>query len=399
MPYDVVIIGAGPAGAQCARDLSTANIKILLLEKNKDFHTNNYSSGGAPLSMMKDYDLPDSIVGSFWDTLQIATSNDSHTWKSPSLEGVVCDFMKLRQFLALEAEKRQTEIRLHTTYLQHENRDNSIAVHIKNLDTQKTETIETKVLVDATGVERKVLMQGVPDHAKTIAATGIEHLIESSSTDYQKYAGSLNFYFGHRWMPQGYAWIFPMEPNLLKIGIIRYFPHDKYMPYETSYTFYLNKFIEEQLSMPPLNVLDKHGKTLYYLKGQKDIRYSGRVISIGDAISTLNPLACEGIRHALFSGKAASKHILEFLSGNKQAFHYYDKDMKKYFGFKWLASELLTNQIYQQKNDKKYDQMLETFKKFTMQEMLAFSFDYKLSKMFKLFFNYTCRNFKLYNKS
>lgn len=392
--YDAIIVGSGPAGGQCARDLSRENKKVLLLEKSKSFHTNNYSSGGAPLSMMKQFMLPESILGTYWNTLMIATSNDAHAWSDAHPSGVVCDFRKLREFLADEAQKHYAELRLHSAYLSHENQEGSTLVEIQNLDTHEKEVVKTKVLVDATGVERKVLMGGGFEKKGAVAATGIEYLIESSPEDYRKYGKALNFYFGHRWMPQGYAWIFPMEENRLKVGIIRYFPQEKIVPYENSYPFYLDKFVNETLSAPPKQILDRHGKTLYYMKGQKDIRFEGNVIAIGDAISTLNPMACEGIRHALVSGKTAAKYILEYLDGEKFAFAGYEKEMDRYFGLKWFFSEVMMNRIYKQKEDIRFDQMLETFKSFTMKEMLDFSFDYKFSKMFKLLTKYGLNLFR-----
>lgn len=386
--FDVVIIGAGPAGCQCARELSAANKKVLVIEKSKDFHTNNFSSGGAPMSMMRDFLLPDSIVGTHWNSLMIATSNDQHTWKGKNFSGVVCDFMKLRTFLIDEAKKFRTELRLYTTYIGHEKKQNNVTrIYLKNLDTHKDEIVETKVLVDATGVERKVLMDGdLPDKG-TITATGIEYLMEVPAEDYQKYQKQLNFYFGLRWMPQGYAWIFPMEKNLVKVGVIRYFPHEKIVPYENSYHHYLDLFIQRHLT-PPFKILDKHGKTLFYLTGQKDLKSKDNVIAIGDAISTLNPLACEGIRHALFSGKIAAKHILDYLGETASSFKEYEKEIKRYCGYRWKISEALMNAIYKQKNDKNYDSMLQTFKSFTMDEILDFSFNYKLTKILKLYFHY-----------
>ncbi|HYQ93017.1 MAG TPA: FAD-dependent oxidoreductase, partial [Candidatus Competibacteraceae bacterium] len=61
--FDVVIIGAGPAGGQCARTLAGASRKILLVEQHKDFYQNNYSSAGILLETLKRYDLPDAVVG------------------------------------------------------------------------------------------------------------------------------------------------------------------------------------------------------------------------------------------------------------------------------------------------------------------------------------------------
>ena len=93
--FDVVIIGAGPAGGQCARQLSKAGISTLLIERYKDFSVNSFSSAGTPNETLEKYNLPVSIVGSFWTQLKIITSNQSGVWTSESVQGSVLDFEKL----------------------------------------------------------------------------------------------------------------------------------------------------------------------------------------------------------------------------------------------------------------------------------------------------------------
>ena len=58
--YDVVIIGAGPAGLKCAEILAKNNKKVLVLEKNKNIGK-KVCAGGLT---MKDFELgiPDKII-------------------------------------------------------------------------------------------------------------------------------------------------------------------------------------------------------------------------------------------------------------------------------------------------------------------------------------------------
>jgi len=34
--FDVIIVGAGPAGLECARQFEDSSLSVLLIEKNKD---------------------------------------------------------------------------------------------------------------------------------------------------------------------------------------------------------------------------------------------------------------------------------------------------------------------------------------------------------------------------
>jgi digeranylgeranylglycerophospholipid reductase len=385
--YDAVIVGAGPAGGQCARLLAKEKKKVLILEKAKDFNVNNYSSGGAPLSIMKTYQLPETIISTYWNKLNLHSSFDSQSWTSSNSRGVVLDFKKLRQFLTDEALENGAEIRLNCSYLHHSSRKDFTLVHLKENDQQTTETLQTRVLIDATGSERNVLAQKTYDKSQALAATGIEYHIEVSSNMYQHYAHALSFFLGNQWMPQGYAWIFPISQNLLKIGVIRYFLHEQIVPHDPSLRHYLEQMIQKNFGLENVLIQAKHGKTLYYTYHQTDLHHRENVIAIGDAISTLNPLASEGIRHAMASADIASKCVLNYLDKNEN-FNFYPKKMRHYYGKKWVLSEALMQRIYREPNDQKLDLILQTFKKFSFQDLLDLAFEYHSLKALKFYIHY-----------
>lgn len=386
--YDVVVIGAGPAGGQCARELAMKRKKVLLVEKAKDFAINNYSSGGAPAELMKDYALPQNIIGSPWHKIALYTSTICHEWRDSSYTGVVLDFMKLRSFLADEVVAYGSQVLLNHSYYSHEKKDEKTYVHLRDVYNNDIKIVQTQVLVDATGTERKVLQQGSFDKKKAIAATGIEYLIEVDKDQYHRYAQTLSFFLGLKWMPQGYSWIFPMEENCLKIGIVRYFPHDRIVPHDSSYRVYLDHMIEKCLNKKNPTIIDTHGKTIYYVLGQKDPMCEENIVAIGDAISTLNPLASEGIRHAMYSGRICAKHILKYVHGNQKDFGGYVKEMRHYFGFRWKISEFIMNCMYREKNDRRLEIYAKAFKKLSFSEMLEFSFEYRLRVVIKFFWNF-----------
>jgi digeranylgeranylglycerophospholipid reductase len=391
--YDVVVIGAGPAGGQCARELAEKGKRVLLVEKAKDFSINNYSSGGAPAEILKEYALPSSVIGSFWNKIALYSSSQTHEWEDSSYDGIVLDFQKLRTYLAEQVIAHGSDVLLNQSYHHHhEIKNGKMLVYLRNVHDNQEKIVETNVLVDATGAERKVLLQGNLDKKKMIAATGIEYLIEVDQENYERYATTLSFFLGLKWMPQGYSWIFPMGDNKLKIGVVRYFANEHIVPHEPSYRYYLENMLEKCLNNKKINILDTHGKTLYYSLGQKDPLYEGNVIAIGDAISTLNPMASEGIRHAMFSGKSCAKCVLNHLNGHASSFANYTDEMHQYFGLRWKTSEFIMNRMYKEKNDRRLEKYCRAFNNLTFQEMLDFSFQYKLRTIFKFFWSFLVLN-------
>ena len=389
--YDVIIVGAGPAGGQCARELAQSGANVLLIDKAKDFSINNFSSAGAPNDILSNYNLPESIVATHWSKLHMHSSHNDYTWDSPTPVGVVLDFMKLRSFLSAETTKAGGQTKLGLIYVNHSHTQEHVEVTLKNTQTQKEEKYHCRVLVDATGCERQVLAKKTNKN-KAVIATGIEHLIEVPPDIYQRHSDSLCFYLGRKWMPQGYAWIFPMEENKLKVGVGRYFQNETIVPHIKSYHFYLDHLIQQTLGRSEFKTLDKHGKTLTYTYGQKDPHYDRNVIAIGDSISSVNPLAFEGIRHAMASGKIAAKHIQQHLNGSESSFSPYSRDMRKYFGWKWYICEKLMHVIYRQPDENKVDLMLKTFQNFSYPEMMELCFQYKPSLLIRFLFNYLVKS-------
>lgn len=389
--YDVLIIGAGPAGCQCARELSKEGFRVLLIDKAKDFLENNYSSGGAPLDIMSKFDLPQSVVGTYWNTLRINSTRAQAVWTSSSPLGPVLDFDKLKLFLVEEMVKNGGELLLNTLYQSHQIYSHAVEVYLKDLKTSTIYPVQASVVVDGTGVDRKVLAQHHYDKQQAIVATGIEYHVEVDPVIYEKYAKALNFFLGHHWMPQGYAWIFPMAHSSLKVGVIRYFQNKNYIPHEPSYRSYLERLLG--LCGSSYRICDKHGKTIYYTERQKDLRHQGPIIAIGDAISSINPLGWEGIRHAMHSGRFAACSIQTYLKKESKDLSSYDKLLNQYFGRKWFFSEKFMGHLFKIKRDSLIDQSVTSFSSMSHEEVMEVIFQYKFRHTIKSYFWYFLSRF------
>jgi len=383
--YDALIVGAGPAGCQCARDLSKAGFKVLLIDKAGDVFENNYSSGGAPIDIMEQFSLPDSVVGTYWNTLRIHSTKIESVWTSPSPFGPILDFDKLKTFLAADATKYGCEYRLCTQYQNHQNFSDCVEVYLKDLNNSSIFPVRASVVIDATGSERKVLAKHSYEKQQAVVATGIEYHINVKEEIYKKYSNAMNFFLGHHWMPQGYAWIFPMANPGLKVGVIRYFQNKTYVPYQPSYKIYLNRLLQ---LCEEFEIVDRHGKTIHYTEKQRDLRVQGRIIAIGDAISSINPLGWEGIRHAMQSGQFAAQSIQDYLSGKSPDLNGYNNSLNKYFGKKWFFSEKFIHHLFRAKKDAYIDQSVAAFSMMDKVQIIQVIFQYKFRHTLKSYFWY-----------
>ena len=193
--FDIVIVGAGPAGGHCARILAKSGRKVLLAEQNDNFNKNDFSSAATPLETLSQFDLPESVIGSFWHKLTIETSKVSQTWESPESLGVVLNFAKFRAFLASEAERFGGEVWLGYRYTGHSQAKGETTVEFKQLSDGQIIKVSTKVLVDATGFARAIMYEKENDKPDFLSGTGIEYLIEVEPEVYNKYSGDLIFFW------------------------------------------------------------------------------------------------------------------------------------------------------------------------------------------------------------
>ena len=268
--FDVVIIGAGPAGCQCARSLAGLGYHVLLVEQHKDFLQNNFSSAATPMVTLEQFALPDAVVGSYWQKLAIITTAAECNWQSSRPVGAVLDFAKLRQFLAHTIEVNGGVIWMSHRYISHTHVAGKTAVLIKSKEGDII-TIGTRILVDATGFSRAVIYSDKKDKPAFLRAKGIEYLLEVSDKVYQDYANTLLFFMGHKWSPKGYAWIFPMADNQLKVGAACYDETHKLIQQIKPLKKYIHSIIEDYMRLERYKVIDRHGSILEYSPGLNDI--------------------------------------------------------------------------------------------------------------------------------
>lgn len=394
--FDVVVVGAGPAGGHCARKLSQLGHRVLLIERYKDFNVNSFSSSGTPNETLAKYQIPESVVGSFWNKISIVTSNQIGTWRSSQIQGSVLDFAKLRSFLADETLSHGGELWLNCLYVSHktvaDKKGDRTRVKVRRDRTDVV--IETRLLVDATGPNRSVMYVNPKDQPELITGTGVEFLIEVDNEAYDRSANALTFFLGYKWMPKGYSWIFPMGNRRLKVGAgIINLPHE-FVKEMQPLKHYIQLIIDEHIKPNEYSIVERHGGTVRYSLGLKDKYVDGSVIAIGDAVSTINFLGGEGIRHAMESSEISVKYIDRYLKGTGQNFDGYQQEMHQVFLKSWTISEKLGLKKYLADSDRLVDRVVNYLRPLTLEDVVDILFYYKFEKASKGLASYLWRKLR-----
>ncbi len=383
--FDVVIIGAGPAGGHCGRLLAKLGYQVLLVEQHESFSENDFSSAGTPIDTLDRFNLPPDVIGSLWHKIVLVTTKIEKTWESATTLGAVLSFARLREFLAKDVKANGGDVWLGCRYISYERQGGKTIVSLKMRSHDSTIQVSTKVLVDGTGFARSVIYNKETKKPPFLSGTGIEYLIEVAPEVYKKYADSLIFFLGHKWMPKGYSWIFPMEANRLKVGAGKINIDHQVVQETQPLRRYIDLIITDHLHIEEgdYQIIDIHGSTLKYSSGLNDIYYQDNVIAIGDAVSTVNFLGGEGIRHGMYGAEIAAKHIEKYLTKERADFSEYQKEMLREFGTKWNISERLAIKKYTQDTDDLIDKAVAYLSEFKAEDVMDLLFYYKFEKISK----------------
>lgn len=397
--YDVIVIGAGPAGGQIARELSKDN-KVLLVDKFKEYYDHNFSTAGMTMKAVHEFNLPEKVIGRYWKNFAIQCSKRENRWESDEVQGAILDFAGLRKFLAEETIENGGTVLLGHQYMSKKLLDNAIEATFKKVETNESVTYRAKILVDATGPLRKVMYEHNEQQPKMMTATGLEYLIKVPQESYDRFKDDLFTFMGDKWALKGYSWICPMENRILKVGSgkLHLQPYQRETLDTTLKNINLN-IIHDYMGIDKedYEVLDIHGGPLRFSTKMEDLFYRDRVVAVGDCVSTVNPLGGEGVRYAMISASMASKYVAQFVKTGKNEFAKYEKKWKKGFAFKWRISEVVARKVYLKYSDEQISERAYFMQKnFTTDQLIDILFNFNYNRILLRTFNLL--RFKLFGK-
>jgi flavin-dependent dehydrogenase len=388
--YDVIIVGAGPAGCELARQISKTNLKVLLTDRVKDFNENNFSSAATPISFFQEFNIDESVIGSKCNKFTLGINNQQKTWNRNSPTTVVMDFAKLRKFLSDKAKARGVEIRFGLEYLEYKEIEKvDMEVVFKNVHNQQKEKLFCRVLVDATGSTRSIMDKFNNYNKVYSSAVGLEYLIETNENLGEN---NLKFLIGSKYISSGYIWQFPMGENKYKIGACCYTSYYKKRTGHDKIELkkYIEKYIHLSLNLDKsrYTVLDIHGGGAIPNLLHKDVYSYKNVLAIGDAVSSIHMLGGEGIRYSMRNAHIASKYIQSYFQGDDRSFKKYKKKARRYLRGKYLFTNLISVIIYRYLNNRLFSLVFRVASKARYDEMMNILFenDYSLKTLLKLLF-------------
>jgi len=330
--YDIIIVGAGPAGSMAAWHASLGGAKVLLLEKDRDIGLPVRCAEGVGAAGLQ------SIVEA--DSRWIANKIEGVNLISPHGKsvhlvnedfGYVLNRKIFDNFLAEKASKAGAEV-LTKAYVEellfNENGDVN-GVVFSHLG--KRQSLRAKIVMGADGVESRVgRWAGIRTQLKL---RDIETCVQFTMANVDVTPNDCDFYFSHERAPGGYIWVFPKGDGIANIGIGI---SGEYAQYKSPLR-YLEEFVQEHF--PKASVLTTTIGGVPVAPTNKQIVKNGLML-IGDAAHQANPISGGGIVPAMVAGKLAGQVAAEAVQTGDVS----ESFLKKYER-QWYKSEGNTHKI------------------------------------------------------
>ncbi|MDR4490924.1 MAG: NAD(P)/FAD-dependent oxidoreductase [Candidatus Nitrosocosmicus sp.] len=383
MRYDISIVGGGPAGLSAAYAAAKHGAKVVLFEKDPSIGHNVRTSGVSWIKEMNEFGITDQYFNPIRNFSFISPGNEIKI-SGDKNSACVLDVKKTYQLLASLAASEGCEIFIKSQVIDvsHKKDDKSNLLRVSTPQGQLD--VESTLVIDASGFNSVVAKKlGLVTEWKRYGV-GAEYECCCDGVD----AETLVLMVGNKYSEAGYAWVFPLSKNRVRIGVGIGKPDSRVDPLKK-----LNSIIQNR--EPPLKALGKiqplelhHG--LIPNQGLRTKCTFDGLIMVGDTVGQANPLVLEGIRYAIEFGRLAGKIGAESLHSNSTA-----ESLKPY---ETANQEILEKKIkaalkvqgrWLGLSDSEWDKEIEIIKGLSIDEFLDFiKSDFTASKMLKLALNH-----------
>ncbi len=289
---DVAIVGAGPAGLECARHLASLGHDTVVLEEHQTIGVPVHCTGLFGLEAFSEFDIPrECVLGTADGAEFVAADGSSVVVTAESVRAVVVDRARLDQSLADACRQAGAELRSGSRV-----RAINVEPQHVSLTFDDQPAVHARVCVLACGANyrfNRLLGLGVP-----------RAFVQSAQLEWP-FAGPerVEVHLGRQVAPGGFAWIVPFSRDgkgFNRVGLMcetraavrfRMFAarlRDRFGLHEGSWP-------DARLKILPLGPVAK--------------TYARRVVAVGDAAGLVKPTTGGGIYYSLISARIAARAL------------------------------------------------------------------------------------------
>ena len=380
LDFDIVIVGAGPAGSSAAHEAAKNGSSVALLEKESVVAETVRTSGVTWIKDAQSFGIPEDCYNPIRNYSFCSPSN-TVTISDDVAKAAVLDVRKTYRHLAKQAQESGAELFVDTnvTDVITDEQKRPTGVIAKSVD--KEIKFNAKVVIDCSGFQSVVgKMLGLVTQWERFGA-GAEYEVRAENVDDKTWW----LMVGQKYSPAGYAWIFPVGGDIVRIGVGVGKPESDVDPTER-----LNELMEN--TEGPIKDLGEITKIEFHYglipnDGLSRKTVYDNLILVGDSAGQENPLVLEGIRYAIRFGRVAGRVASDAIKNDdtsENALTPYETDWKKAIESKINSASKVQNR-WIGLSDEQWDKELDVISELSADEFLDFTrADFGISKIVRL---------------
>jgi digeranylgeranylglycerophospholipid reductase len=378
--YDVVVVGGGPAGLSSAWSAAKKGLSVAVIERDEAIGQSVRTSGVTWIKEAKSFGIPSEYYNEI-SNYAFYSPNNYVLKKSDIAQAAVLDVRKTYQFLAYQAASVGADIFLRTNVTDVIKNQKGKLSGVKATSLKEDLTFNSKLVIDASGFYSVVgrSLDIVTPWKRFGAGAEYEAYVDKIDSD------TWYLMVGSQYSPAGYAWVFPLGKNKVRIGVGVGKPNS-----QADAGKLLNELLEKRPK--PLSDLGRIVPVEFHYglipnEGLRQSTIDDNLIMVGDSAGQANPLVLEGIRYAIEFGRAAGRIGGEAViqgDTSKESLKSYEDTMKKAIGSK-IAAAIKVQYRWLNLSDQEWDKEIEIIDELSTEEFLNFiKADFGMTDMLKL---------------
>ncbi len=263
--------------------------------------------------------------------------------------GYVLERRYFDKYLAMNAARDGAQVAARTYATGLARKNGAVELSLRRFDEEFV--VQCRCVVGADGIEGKVGKWVGIDTRTPLDQMTSNAQFEMAGVDVEPEI--LEFHFGSRIAPRGYAWIFPKGEDVANVGLgIR--------DQSTAYA-YLKKFVESKKNLKKGSIV---GVVVggVPVAGPSQATVADNVVLVGDAARQVDPLTGGGIYNAMRCGAMAGEVMLEALAEgdlSKESLARYEERWRATIGQKLLRSQRVKEAL-EKLSDEDLDKIAKT---------------------------------------
>ncbi|WP_287583024.1 NAD(P)/FAD-dependent oxidoreductase [Candidatus Borrarchaeum sp.] len=309
--YDVIVVGAGPAGSTAAKEMANKGLKVIVLEKHR-LDREKPCAGGVTERAIQRFQIPESIFDRSCDKLFLC-SPKGKTVTLTYPERIVATTMraKLDKTLADQASDQGAEFRENTRVIGIITANGSVK-GIKAKTSNGSSDIYGDLTVIASGtpsiLTKHLGLQTSNKHSQALCYQYQMAMDEKLIDDLV--GNQIEVYYGSDIAPGGYAWIFPKK-DIVSVGMgtwLEFFKGTDIRLRERLDNFIRNHSVASG-KLADAKILYPQAAMISFL-GVIKRNYGNGFMVAGEAAGHVDFANGEGIYYSMMSGEHAGKVAL-----------------------------------------------------------------------------------------